>query len=181
MFVFTKYNFPILDLPGSSGISPAESIDRSVDSIGGGSVSSSRDDAPPPLPMKTRTASNLSSQDQLSSRNNSSESLNSLRTEESGKMTEPAAASTPEINMFANKLFMDDPVDKTKSLPASARGGLEPLKPPPSEKRSSSILRPPTSGGITKNPPAGAKSVPRPKAGQVRLCLYLLCELCNIF
>ena len=142
-------------------MSPAQSMEQSVDSL-----SSSRDDAPPPLPMKTRTVSNISSQSGLGSHNNSSESLNSLKTS-TEENKESAAASTPEINMFSNKLFTEDSMEKSKSLPLSARGlgSLEPLKPPPSEKRTSATLRP--SSGVNKALSGGTASVPRPKPGQV--------------
>ncbi|XP_066915204.1 F-BAR domain only protein 2-like [Clytia hemisphaerica] len=148
--------------PGSTNLSPAESIDRSVDSLG------SRDLEPPPLPMKARTLSGVCSTEQ-NSKESSSESLNILKpttVEEPSKNTD--AISTPEINMFSNKLFMEDPIDKTKSLPA--RGGLvglEPLKPPPTEKRTSATLRGPPGAGSSKVATGSGTSVPRPKPGQL--------------
>lgn len=145
-----------LEFLGSTNLSPAESLDKSVDSIPG----TRHDDAPPPLPMKQRTVS----QDPL---NNSSDSLNFKTLMEESK-GEPGT-SLPEINMFANKLFVEDPVEKTKSLPLNMRSaGLGPLKPPPSEKRSGSVLRPPAVGASsTKTIPGSATFVPRPKPGLV--------------
>lgn len=142
-------------------MSPAESMDKSVDSVLG-----TQDDAPPPLPMKTRGTSLDPSGGSLS---NSSDSLNAFKTSSGGEegKGEPAA-SLPEINMFTNKLFVEDPVDKSKSLPANMKSsGLGPLKPPPSEKRSGSVLRPPASGSSSKALSGNGTSVPRPKAGQV--------------
>lgn len=145
------------DMPGSTNMSPAESMDQSVDSF-------LRDDAPPPLPMKTWTMSNQSQSEQQGSVSNSSESLNLKTSTEEAK---ESAISAPEIKMFSNKLFMDENVEKSKSLPMGMRGfgSLEPIKPPPSEKRTSATLRP--LSAVNKSVSGGSTSVPRPKPGQL--------------
>ncbi|XP_057299854.1 F-BAR domain only protein 2-like [Hydractinia symbiolongicarpus] len=151
-------------LRASFTTSPSESFDKSAESLTIMEHKGLTDESAPPLPVKSRSISlnaSASSAD-FNAEFEKNADHNRTHNELEGRLS---SGSSTAVN-FTNKLFSIGMPEKTSSLPPSAKlsTNLEPLKPPPSEKRP--VIPPPSSTG-SRGGLSNAASLPRPKPGQL--------------